>query len=74
MPSPRAAAPQFDQGLRGTRRRARALARDFAERRRGAVRVYDTSGPQGFKPTDGLPKLRAPWIEARKQRGDTNFS
>ncbi|MCB9480091.1 MAG: phosphomethylpyrimidine synthase ThiC [Deltaproteobacteria bacterium] len=40
----------------------------------GTVRVYDTSGPQGFKPTDGLPKLRAPWIEARKQRGDTNFS
>ncbi len=31
------------------------------------VRLYDTSGPGG-DPTDGLPALRAPWIEAR---GDT---
>jgi phosphomethylpyrimidine synthase len=27
--------------------------------------VYDTSGPQGHDPHKGLPKLRAPWIEAR---------
>ena len=27
--------------------------------------VYDTSGPQGHAPEQGLPKLRAPWIEAR---------
>jgi phosphomethylpyrimidine synthase len=26
--------------------------------------VYDTSGPQGHDPHQGLPKLRAPWIQA----------
>src|SRR5262245_53545241 len=33
--------------------------------------VYDTSGPQGCDPHHGLPKLRAPWIEARLRDGDT---
>jgi phosphomethylpyrimidine synthase len=37
-------------------------------------RAYDTSGPQGIDPRDGLPKRRAPWIAAREARGDTNFS
>ncbi len=27
-----------------------------------AVRLYDTSGPQGFDPREGLPKLRAEWV------------
>lgn len=27
--------------------------------------LYDTSGPQGFHPRQGLPKLRQPWIERR---------
>ena len=36
--------------------------------------VYDTSGPQGVDPHQGLPKLRQPWIEARIARGDTNLS
>jgi phosphomethylpyrimidine synthase len=27
--------------------------------------VYDTSGPQGIDPHQGLPKLRKPWIDAR---------
>src|SRR3569623_1540037 len=31
--------------------------------------VYDTSGPQGHDPQHGLPKLRAPWIEARLREG-----
>src|SRR5690348_8044291 len=31
--------------------------------------VYDTSGPQGCDPHQGLPKLRAPWIEARVREG-----
>ena len=31
-----------------------------------AFDVYDTSGPQGVDPHKGLPKLRTPWIEARK--------
>src|SRR6185503_403134 len=33
--------------------------------------VYDTSGPQGHDPHAGLPKLRAPWIEARLRDGDS---
>src|SRR3569833_3198214 len=32
---------------------------------------YDTSGPQGCDPHHGLPKLRAPWIEARMKDGDS---
>jgi phosphomethylpyrimidine synthase len=28
--------------------------------------VYDTSGPEGFDPQQGLPPLRAPWIAARE--------
>jgi phosphomethylpyrimidine synthase len=37
-------------------------------------RVYDTSGPEGTRPRDGLPKKRAEWIKKREARGDTNFS
>ena len=36
--------------------------------------LYNTEGPQGFAASDGLPALRAPWIERRKARGDSNFS
>ena len=32
------------------------------------LRVYDTSGPRGVDPREGLPELRAPWIEARQER------
>ena len=38
------------------------------------LEVYDTTGPQGIDPEVGLPKRRAPWIEERLARGDTNFS
>ncbi|MBZ0273421.1 phosphomethylpyrimidine synthase ThiC [bacterium] len=31
-----------------------------------AFRAYDTSGPAGCDPRDGLPRLRKPWIEARR--------
>jgi phosphomethylpyrimidine synthase len=31
-----------------------------------AVRVYDTSGPQGHDVRDGLPPLRRDWIQGRK--------
>ncbi len=34
------------------------------------VRVYDTTGPQGHDVSTGLPKLRKPWIDARRARGD----
>jgi phosphomethylpyrimidine synthase len=30
------------------------------------IRLYDTSGPRVADVRDGLPKLRAPWVEARK--------
>ena len=33
------------------------------------VRLYDTSGPQGHDVRAGLPKLRQPWIAARRARG-----
>jgi phosphomethylpyrimidine synthase len=33
------------------------------------VHLYDTSGPQGYNVRDGLPKLRADWIAARRQSG-----
>ncbi len=36
--------------------------------------VYDCSGPQGFDPRHGIPKLRESWIKRRIARGDTNFS
>ena len=38
------------------------------------VRVYDTTGPQGFDAREGLPKQRVPWIVRRTLRGDANFS
>jgi phosphomethylpyrimidine synthase len=38
------------------------------------VRVYDTTGPQGHDPRQGLPRLRQPWIDRRVARGDRNFS
>ena len=34
-----------------------------------SIRVYDTSGPQGHDVTKGLPKLREPWVTARKATG-----
>ncbi len=34
--------------------------------------VYDTSGPSGTDLEQGLPKLRAPWIEKRLKRADKN--
>ena len=39
-----------------------------------AVDVYDTTGPQGHDPRDGLPRRRAAWVDQRIGRGDTNFS
>uniref|UniRef100_A0A383VEH7 Uncharacterized protein n=1 Tax=Tetradesmus obliquus TaxID=3088 RepID=A0A383VEH7_TETOB len=32
--------------------------------------LYDTSGPQGINPREGLPKLRALWVAARDAAGD----
>ena len=38
------------------------------------VDVYDTFGPRTTDLTQGLPKLRQPWIDHRVARGDVNFS
>lgn len=38
------------------------------------VRVYDTTGPEGCDPRQGLPKLRQPWIDARTTTSDGNHS
>src|SRR5262245_41352910 len=37
------------------------------------IRVHDTSGPQDHPVTEGLPKLREPWVAPRRaaaRRGD----
>ena len=36
--------------------------------------LYDTTGPQGCDPRQGVPKPRAAWIAEREARGDRNFS
>uniref|UniRef100_A0A7S3VP67 ThiC-associated domain-containing protein n=1 Tax=Dunaliella tertiolecta TaxID=3047 RepID=A0A7S3VP67_DUNTE len=36
--------------------------------------TYDTSGPQGVNPREGLPKIRASWIARREARGDKVFT
>ncbi|MCB9778139.1 MAG: phosphomethylpyrimidine synthase ThiC [Alphaproteobacteria bacterium] len=38
------------------------------------VSLYETPGPQGHDPRDGLPKRRADWVAAREARGDANLS
>ncbi len=36
----------------------------------GSLRLYDTSGPLGYDVREGLPKLRASWLAARRSRSD----
>ncbi len=36
--------------------------------------VYDTTGPQGCDPREGLPPLREPWIRERRKSSDGNLS
>jgi len=31
-----------------------------------AIRVYDSSGPQGHDVKNGLPRLREPWVAPRR--------
>ncbi|MCK6445035.1 MAG: phosphomethylpyrimidine synthase ThiC [Planctomycetes bacterium] len=38
------------------------------------LELYDTSGPQGFDPRLGLPKLRSAWVAPRLARGERNVS
>jgi phosphomethylpyrimidine synthase len=39
-----------------------------------ALRLYDTSGPQGCEPDDGLPAVRARWIAGRDVRESARTS
>jgi phosphomethylpyrimidine synthase len=39
-----------------------------------SIVVYDTNGPQGHDPHQGLPRVRSPWVAVREERGDRNFS
>jgi len=39
-----------------------------------SIRVYDTTGPQGHNPREGIPKRRAAWIAARLESSDGNLS
>jgi phosphomethylpyrimidine synthase len=36
--------------------------------------AYDTTGPQGMDPRQGVPKIRSEWVAAREANGDENFS
>jgi phosphomethylpyrimidine synthase len=38
------------------------------------LRVYDTSGPEGIDPREGLPKRRQAWLERRLRESDGNLS
>ena len=54
----------YVEGSRGVRVPAREVELSGDE---SPVRLYDTSGPQGRDPRDGLPRTREPWI---RERGD----
>jgi len=59
----------YADGPQGVRVPMREIALGGDER---PLRVYDTSGPQGVDVRAGLPKLREPWIAAR--RGGTGVT
>ncbi len=62
-------------GAAGVDETVRVPVREIAVSDGGpAVRVYDTTGPQGHDVRTGLPRLRQPWVDRRVARGDTNFS
>jgi len=44
------------------------------EGQNGSFDVYDPSGPRFDEHVGELPKLRQSWIDARRERGDRNFS
>jgi phosphomethylpyrimidine synthase len=52
----------YVDGTRGVRVPMREIALGGGE---PPLRVYDTSGPQGFAVTQGLPQLRRDWIQGR---------
>ncbi|KAI3425322.1 hypothetical protein D9Q98_009086 [Chlorella vulgaris] len=40
----------------------------------GVFDIYDTSGPQGVNPRQGLPQIRRKWVERREARGDMHYA
>ena len=52
----------YVQGAHGIRVPMREIALSGGE---PPLRVYDTSGPQGFDVRDGLPSVRGEWIQSR---------
>jgi len=54
----------FVDGPRGVRVPMREIALEHGA---SSLRVYDTSGPQGHDVQGGLPKLREPWVQTRRQ-------
>src|SRR5438093_10355599 len=58
----------FIDGPQGVRVPVREIA---LEQGASSIRVYDTSGPQGHDVKAGLPKLREPWVSARRARPST---
>src|SRR3954454_14147453 len=55
----------FVDGPQGVRVPVREVSLSKGE---PSIRLYDTSGPQGYDVTAGLPKLREPWVNARLGR------
>jgi len=52
----------------------RVPVRDISLSNGETLQVYDTTGPQGHDPRQGLPGRRADWVSARVARGDANHS
>src|SRR5476651_2793363 len=53
----------FVDGAQGVRVPMREVSLDKGE---PSIRLYDTSGPQEHDVKLGLPKLREPWVAARR--------
>ena len=58
----------YVEGRHGIRVPVREIALSGGE---PALRVYDTSGPQGYEPKTGLPSAR-PWLADRRSGGSTD--
>ncbi len=59
------------EGPRGIRVPMREIALSGGE---PPLRVYDSSGPQGYDPREGLPLVRAEWIRERDVEGRESAS
>ena len=74
VPGPRPLVESFPRSRKVAVGALEVPAREISLTNGTTISVYDTTGPQGHEPRSGLPKRRAPWIQQRIARGDTNFS